>query len=195
MGPMAPDLPESTLAERSSAPRQKLVVLGARALLCYVIHSGYHVLFGIPADALWTCNIGTLLVALGALFCRPMPIAIGVSWIAFGNPLWLLDIATGAAFLPTSLLTHVGGLLLGVFAIRELGWPKGVWWRAVLGNWALILLTHFVTPATDNVNLAFRVQDGWEHIFPGYLVYMAFLSAVGALVFLLVDWIARRLGS
>ncbi len=195
MGPSAPDLRESSLPERAGAPRQKLVVLGALALACYVIHSGYHVLFGIPADALWSCNIGTLLVALGALFGRAMPIAIGVSWITFGDPLWLLDIATGAAFLPTSLLTHVGGLLLGVLAVREVGWPQGVWWRAVLGVWALMLLTRLVTPAADNVNLAFRVQDGWEDVFPSYPLYLGFLFSLGSLAFFLIDRLARRLWS
>jgi hypothetical protein len=56
-----------------------------------------------------------------------------------------------------------------------------------------MLLTRFVTPAADNVNLAFRVQGGWENVFPSYPLYLGFLFSLGSLAFFLIDRLGRRL--
>ncbi|MEA2462643.1 MAG: hypothetical protein QOJ98_390, partial [Acidobacteriota bacterium] len=42
---------------------------------------------------------------------------------------------------------------------------------------ALCVLCRLVTPPAANVNLAFRVADGWTRYFPSYPLYAAMLLA------------------
>ena len=81
--------------------------------------------------------------------------AVGVCWVLFGLPIWLLDLATGGTLNPTSVFTHVGGPAVGILALRRLGWPAGVWWKASIAEAALLLLTRLVAPPERNINLVF----------------------------------------
>jgi hypothetical protein len=193
MGLGAQDIEHGAATRSSSSPRSKVKPLGWVALAFYAVHAGYHVVFRHPADALWTCHVATALIGVGALSGWPSLPAIGVCWLIFGNPLWALELLTGGDFLPTSLLTHVGGLVTGVLVVKALGWPRGVWWKALLALCGLVLVTRLVTPAASNVNMAFSVYAGWEHTFTSYPLYLALLLSVSALAFLVIDVCARRL--
>lgn len=166
--------------------------LGALALACYGVHAVFHVARGHASDALWACHVATLLVSLGAFLEQARPAAIGILWLSFGNALWVLDLSTGGEFFPTSLLTHVLGLGVGLVVVKKLGWPYPSWWRAALAFLALLVVTRAVTPPAENVNLAFSVATGFERWFPSYLAYLAMLIAVGALTFLVVELGLRK---
>jgi hypothetical protein len=173
--------------------RHRLPLFGAVALASFVVHASYHVLSGHPQEALWACHVAALSIALGCFSGQPTFVAVGVLWLSFGNPLWVLDLATGGEFLPTSLLTHVVALAVGVLAARKLGWPRAAWGKAVLAFLGLMALTRLVTPRPANVNLAFRVADGWEKIFPSYAVYVVLLAAGAAATFFVAELGWRRL--
>jgi hypothetical protein len=54
------------------------------------------------------------------------------------------------------------------------------------------VLSGFATPPPENINIAFRVWDGWEKVFPDFQVYRLFLLAVTAALFWAVERAARR---
>jgi len=157
--------------------------LGGLALACYAIHAGYHLYHGRFADALWGCHVASLLIAAGAFAERATPAAIGVLWLCFGNPLWILDITTGGEVLPTSVFTHVAGFMMGILVLKHLGVPRHAWWKAVLAFLGLLGVTRLLTPRAANVNLAFAVASGWEKTFPSYPFYMLLLVSAGAVTF------------
>jgi hypothetical protein len=165
---------------------------GALALLFFGVHAAVHVVRREPWDLLWSCNVACLLVGIGCVSGHALPVAIGVLWLSFGVPLWLIDLATGGAMLPTSPLTHVGGLALGLAGTRELGWPAGAWWKAVAGLGLLTEACRFVTPRAANVNLAFSVWGGWETRFPSHVVYLALLLVCASVVFFAVERAALK---
>jgi hypothetical protein len=107
--------------------------------------------------------------------------------------LWGVYLASGGEFLPTSLLTHVGGLVVGGLAVLFLGLPQHSWWRAILAFLVLQQLCRFAAPTHANIDLAHSVWPGWETIFPPYLGYQVFLLAVGSASFALVEWLTRLL--
>ena len=76
-----PSRPQSTILDGT--------VLGVLALTCYAVHSGFHLLRGTGAHALWLCNLGALLVGIGLVLGRPRLTAAGTLWLAVGTPLWL----------------------------------------------------------------------------------------------------------
>lgn len=164
---------------------------GTAAVVFYIAHAATWLLRGAPANLLWTCHLGCLLVGIAVLAGRPSLNAVGVVWLALGNILWCINLAGGGEFICTSQLTHLGGLLIGLWYARRAGFPRGSWLKALAGIAALHVLSGFVTPAAENINLAFRVFEGWEKIFPDFQVYRLFLLAVSAVLFYAVELALR----
>jgi hypothetical protein len=131
--------------------------LGLLGVVLYAGHAGRRALLGHPEHLLWMCHVGALLVATGLLARAATVNAIGTHWLVLGVPLWLADLARGAEFFPTSLLTHVGGLVLGLLGLRALGLPRGAWWTSAGALVLLAALGRALTPAVDDVNLGFSV--------------------------------------
>ena len=165
---------------------------GWLAIAFYAIHGGRHLATGHPADALWACHLGALLVGVGWLRSSSLVNAIGCLWLAMGNVLWGIDLAAGGEFLLTSLLTHLGGLVLGAVGIVRLGMPRLAWLWSIASFLALQLVCRWTTPLELNVNLSHVVPAGWETRFPSYVGYQGVLLAIGAASFAGIEFAARR---
>jgi len=163
----------------------------AMGLIClagYVVHACALVRSGHPAELLWACHVGDLLVGLGLLTRLPRLSAIGLLWLLVGTPAWLLDLARGAELAPTSILTHVGGVLVGWWAARRFGLPRGSAWLAVATLLALALLCRQVTPPSENVNMSFHVWDRWaDHLPASFTLTAALALAAHLLAFRFVE--------
>lgn len=181
---------------------------GAAALACYSAHAIFHLINGRPEDLLWACHLGAALVGIGLLVaagsgiraassvglsvCGAMLNGIGTLFLILGTPLWLMDLAGGGVFYPTSSLTHLGGLAIGLYGVRRLGMPRGVWWKAIAAMIGLILLCRLVTPPQSNVNVAFAVYASAAKIFSSHLVYLATMLSAAAAYFFVVEYALRR---
>ena len=65
---------------------------------------------------------------------------------------------------------------------------------AVLLLAACQLLARWLTPAEPNVNLAHRVWEGWEWMFPSHPWYVVMIYAVAIAVFAGIEWLILRFG-
>jgi len=169
-----------------------LSILGLAALGCYAIHATFHLLNGRPADLLWACHLGAALVGIGLLVRSGTTNGIGVLFLLMGTPLWIMDLASGGVFYPTSAFTHIGGLIIGLYGVRRLSFPSGTWWRAVAALIGLILICRFVTPREANINMAFAVYPGWEKVYPSHFVYLIVMMVFAAIYFFLCEFGLRR---
>lgn len=167
--------------------------LAVVAFACYAVHASVHLSRGEPYDLLWGCHVAIILVGAGLLWRKPMLNAVGLLWSCFGLPIWAIDLLTGGEFMPTATLTHVGAIAIGVAGVRLLGFPDGVWWKALTGYLGLWLVTRLVTPPASNINLAFNVWPGWESRFPSYPIYFATLLIAGTLTFVAAEQLFRRI--
>ena len=145
--------------------------LGCLSLVFYAVHAGYHVFDGHPENGLWMCHVAAVLVGVGLIVRSAALNAVGVLCLLVGLPLWIFDLVGGDRFLPTSLLTHVGALAIGLVGIRRLGVPRQVWAKAAAFVGAMHLVARWITPERANVNLAFAVWPGWEPYFASHVVY------------------------
>ena len=159
---------------------------------CYAIHAGLHILNGRPEETLWMCHLGAALVGIGLLGSSMTVSGIGTLFLCVGTPLWVMYLAGGGEFYPTSCFPHLGGLAIGLYAIRRWGLPSGTWWKAVVALVVLILLSRLVTPQRANVNVAFAIYPGWEKVFPSHLAYLITMIAMAAGYFLLFEFVLRR---
>jgi hypothetical protein len=143
-------------------------------------------------NILWACHLGCLLIGISWLAAWPLGNAIGLLWLTPGLVLWFLYVAAGGLFLWSSLLIHIGGLLVGVWSARVLGFPAGAWWKAGVGYVLLILLSRCVSRASENVNFSRKVWQGWETRFPSYPRYLAGLVLGAFALFLALEHLLRR---
>jgi hypothetical protein len=170
-----------------------LAALGVAALVSYAVHGTTHIRIGTPECMLWMCNAAVLVLGAGLLLSNARIIAIGFCWLVVGDIGWALDLYFGSDLLPTSLLTHVVGLVLALEGLRRLGFPAWTWPRAGLAVVVLQELTRLCAPSRSNVNVAFAMYPGSEHIFSSFGVYRVFVLALGVTGFALVELFARRL--
>jgi hypothetical protein len=169
------------------------IALGSLAILFYIFHGWYWVTKGVPANVLWACHLGSFLIGLGLLSRISVFLSIGVSWLVLGNGMWILYLTGGGEFVFTSLLTHLGGIVIGVFALFRYGFPQWTWLWATISLFAVQQISRWITPAEENINLAFRVHNGWESIFPSYSLYLLFLLLFIILLFYIVEIFFRRI--
>src|SRR5262245_10441859 len=102
---------------------------------------GAHALHYLPSHELeqlfWSCNVANGVLAAGLLARTRTLVAIAFLWLAVGFPCWLIYLWGTGDFVPTQVLTHVGGLAVAAIAVARDGVPRGTWWKAMLGHIAL----------------------------------------------------------
>jgi hypothetical protein len=167
--------------------------LGLLALAFYAVHGAVHVRAGHPENLLWACHVAAAVIGVGLLLGWATWVAVGVTWLVVGVPLWLIDVATGGEFTPTTVLTHVGGLAVGMVGLWQLRMPGGAWWKALLALAALQQLCRWVTPREANVNVAFSVYPWMEAYFSSYWRYWASMLLLFGLLYFAAEQALRKL--
>ena len=142
---------------------------------------------------LWMCNVGDLLLAIGLFFRRPVLIRIAVIWMIPGLVVWFRYVVLEWGLFFSSLLAHVGGILVGIVALKKVGVDRRSWLYAF--GWYLLiqLLSRLLTTADLNVNLAHRIQPGFERVFTSYWQFWLTLAAATAVVLWLLTLLLARL--
>jgi len=167
--------------------------LGLTAIAFTIIHDAVLLYKRRWWDLAWVCHLSSAIIGVGCIFDWPYVVGIAVVWLFVGLTLWIVGLLTSEDFLPTSTLTHVGGLVIGVIYISQRGMPDGVWWRGILILIAIQHLTRYCTPAQENVNLAFFVSKGWESWFPTYPRYWLMLKVASIIMYLIAEFGLRAL--
>ena len=130
---------------------------------------------------LWMCNIGNLVLAIGLLLNNTMLIRVAVIWMFPGLIVWFVYVALAWGMFLSSTLAHVGGLAVGILAIRRVGMDR-FGWRYALGWYLLVqFLSRVFTPANLNVNVAHYVDPGWQQTFDAYWKFWFVLSLLTAI--------------
>ena len=131
-------------------------------------------------EAFWMCHVSNLILGIGVLAQRPALVRMVFPWLVFGVPLWLIDIASSGDERAVSTVSHLGGFLLGLYAICCVRVPTNPWLFALLLFMALQQLCHWLTPASFNVNLSHSIYSGWEGWFPNYPIYWVVTTLTAA---------------
>jgi hypothetical protein len=169
--------------------------LGAIAILFSLAHAAEILARASAQNLLWSCNVASAVSAVGLALGSATANAAGGLLLVAGVPLWILDLAGGGAFYPTSLLTHVGVTGLSLAGMRRLGAPRLAWPAAVAVLAAATTAAALVSSPAENVNVAVVSPPGWER-FPSHGAYMLWLgttlcAAMLGILFAL-RWLLRR---
>lgn len=172
----------SRLPREGSLTPTQLRLGGLAAILFFLAHACYQHAHGRVENLLWACHLADLGIGIGLLFGSRCITATSLVMLGFGVPMWLVGIATGGEFYPTSVLTHVGGSLVGIYGLRSLGGLHGDWWKAYLAIVLLVVLSRWLTPVAMNVNFAHHTWPfarDWFSTPPGHLMSLFAVWATG----------------
>lgn len=170
-------------------------ILGFIAISFYFFYAGYSYSKGSLSNALWICHIGCFLVGLGLLVSINILSSIGFLLLSVGNVGWALYLLAGGELILPSILTHVGGFLIGLFVVYKNGIEAYTYLYSLIAFILLQILSRLSTDAKENVNLAFQIQEGWEKIFPSYPIYLLVIYLLLFFGFFGIEFLIQKLKS
>jgi hypothetical protein len=165
------------MAERLSTHFRLMGFLPLSFFLAQTIH---YWRYGGSENLLWMCNVGNLLLALGLFINHRELIRAAAIWTIPGLWIWIQYVLLANGVFLSSTLAHVGGLIVALIVLRRLRMDRIAWLYAFTWYLFVQLASRLITPAALNVNLAHRVQPGWENIFSSYWKFWIVLTMVVA---------------
>lgn len=142
---------------------------------------------------LWMCNIGNLLFAIGLFVDNRRLMRVAIIWTIPGLIIWILYVVLAWGVFLTSTLAHVGGLIVGLLVLRRIGMDRQSWVYAFVWYLVVQLASRLFTATDLNVNLAHKIQPGWDQQFGSYWQFWLVLTVVTACVLWLVERLFRWL--
>lgn len=168
-------------------------LLGLLPLVFFLAQAAHYWRINELGHMLWMCNIGNLVLAVGLSLNNALLIRVAVIWMFPGLVVWLVYVALAWGMFLSSTLAHVGGLIVGVFAIRRVGMDRAGW-RYALGWYLLVqFLSRVLTPANLNVNVAHAVGPGWQQTFNAYWKFWLVLTLLTAIVLWMIGTVLYKI--
>lgn len=195
-----PTTEEQPLEANSESLPLKVRLLGLLPLAFFIAHFYYYATVGFYAEnrgienMLWMCNVSNLTLAAGLLFDLKWLTRLSVIWLIPGLPLWLVEVVGHGGWMLTSFFTHIGGLIVGLVAMRWVRADKWAWLYAF--GWYLFIqqLSRLLTSNEYphwNVNVAHRIYKGYENAVSHYWqfwVITTLMIAAGLFVLGFILW-------
>jgi hypothetical protein len=190
---------EPSNREGPRGPSQRLRLLGIAPLMFFMAHLLFYVSDPSYASTdgvqnmLWMCNVGNLMLAAGLLLGSPRVIRLAVIWLVPGLPLWVFDAVLRGGLLFTSFLTHIGGLAVGLIAMRRVRADRWTWLYGL--GWYLLVqqASRLLTSEYWNVNVSHRVYPGYEKVVSQYWQFWLLTSAMVAVGLFVLGFIMIKL--
>ena len=167
-------------------PRQltlRFRLLGLLPVIFFLAQTVHYWRVGGMGNLLWMCNVGSLVLAIGLFFEQRELIRAAAIWTIPGLGLWIryvLYATFNYEMVLSSILVHVGGIAVGLIVLRRVRMDRIAWVYAFAWYLIVQLAARLFTAPELNVNLAFRIQPGWEQAFSSYWKFWVVLSAVVA---------------
>lgn len=177
------------------SPRTRLRLIGLLPLLFFLAQAVHYWRTNELGHLLWMCNVGNLLLALGLFLEKARVVRLAAIWTIPGLVVWFVFVVLPWGLFLTSILAHVGGLTVAMFALSKYRMDRTAWLWAF--GWYLViqLASRFVTPPNLNVNLAHSVQSGTEQTFGSYWFFWLTLTLVTAATLWLSGLVLEKLFS
>jgi hypothetical protein len=167
--------------------------VGLLPLGFFLAQLGHYWRVGGMGNMLWMCNIGNLLLAIGIFLAHRELIRAAAIWTIPGLLIWIRYVLFEYDFVVSSGLAHVGGIVIGLIALRRVGMDRVAWLYAFSWYIFMQIASRLTTLPVLNVNVAHRVQTGWENVFGSYWKFWMVMTAVVAVglwvIGLVLSWI------
>jgi hypothetical protein len=155
----------------------------------------YMIVAKTPEQMLWSCHVSNLMLAAGMFMGNPFLIRVAVFWLILGVPPWIIDMVWSNQFFAVRIFSHLGGVIMAIFAIRQVGAKRGIWIPSLI---YFVILQHITRFATDpgpytNVNVAHFAYGPMKDWFANYWTYWAANTSAVALTLIIIEFVLLRL--
>src|SRR5574341_815234 len=157
-------------------------LLGVLPLLFFLAQTIHYWRFGGMGNLLWMCNAGNILLGIGLLIGHRELIRAAAIWTIPGLVVWIKYVLLASGFYFSTTLAHVGGIAVGMIALRRVGMDGFAWIYAFAWYLLTQLAARLFAPPALTVNGAHKIQTGWETAFSSYWkfwIVMTILVAAG----------------
>jgi len=171
----------------------RLRLLGLLPLIFFLAQAVNYWRAGGLGNLLWMCNVGNLLLAIGLFLAHRELIRAAAIWTIPGLAIWIWYVLLDAMPPLSSTLAHVGGIAVGLIALRRVRMDRIAWLYAFAWYLIMQIISHVITPPALNVNVAQGIQAGWEKTFSSYWKFWVTMSALVAaglwVIGIILSWI------
>ncbi len=180
------------------SPRQttRFRLLGILPLCFFLARAIEYAVFAkTPEQILWSCHISNLMLGVGMFLGNPFLIRVAVFWLILGVPPWIADMWWSKLITPVSIFSHLGGGVVAILAIRQVGAKLGSWIPSLIYFVILQQITRYLTdpgPYT-NVNVAHFAYGPMKDWFASYWKYWVVNTSLVALLLIIIEFILLRL--
>lgn len=176
----------------SSSLRFRLI--GLLPLIFFLAQTVHYWRYGGLSHLAWMCNIGNLLMAIGIFLDHKESIRVAAIWTVPGLGIWFWYVWLSGSTALSSTLAHVGGIIVTVYVLRRVRMDRVAWIYALVWYLLMQIVSRVVTAPVHNVNVAFRIQDGWENAFGGsfwkfWIVMTLVVAVVLCVIGMVFAWI------
>jgi hypothetical protein len=176
-------------------------LLGVLPLTFFLAQAAHYWQIDQLGHLLWMCNVGNLLLAAGLFLDQPVMIRAAFIWSLPGLLVWLRYVVSEWFLYPTldwsavtsGTLAHIGGLIVGLLALRRVRVDRLAWLYAFAWYLAIQLVSRLVTPAELNVNVSHQIYEGWQGLFVSYWKFWLVLTIAVAACLWLLGWGLKRI--
>jgi len=161
--------------------------------LCFFISRAieYVVIAKTPEQMLWSCHVSNLMLAVGMFLGNPLLIRVAVFWQILGLPPWIMDAVVSGMIKPVSIFSHLGGSIVAIIAIRQVGAKRWSWVPSLIYFVVLQQITRLLTdpgPYT-NVNVAHFAYGPMKDWFAVYWKYWVVNTSIVALTLIILEFV------
>ncbi len=167
--------------------------VGFLPLIFFVARLVEYIQVGTPSQVLWMCHLANLILAAGLFLANPLIVRVAVILLVFGVPPWVVDMFVIKIITPVSIVSHLGGMIVGLLAIAKTGMRPWTWPAAIAFFVIVQVLCRFVTPAALNINTSHRVYDIFKSIVSSYPLYWLISTAVLAVSLWVIEMALLKL--
>ncbi len=158
-------------------------LLGFLPVIFFVAQALHYWRVGGLGNLLWMCNAGSLVLATGLFLDRRELVRAAAIWTIPGLAVWIryvLYAAFNYEMVLSSILVHVGGIVIGLIVLRRVRMDRIAWLYSLAWYLIVQLAARLFTAPELNVNLAFSIQPGWAQTFSSYWKFWIVMTAVVA---------------
>lgn len=164
-------------------------ILSLAVLAAMVVHTYFKWKWGTLPELLWACNVASFTIILGLFFDKPILVGAGFLWhISVGEPGYVFGVMQTGRTTWVSVMVHSLPTVAAFLSLRRTGLPRSAPYLAFALFIALVPISHYLTPAHLNVNMAHQRLWILQQRFPGNWDYRFVFSAIMLSIMLLADW-------
>ncbi|MBK9030314.1 MAG: hypothetical protein IPL61_03070 [Myxococcales bacterium] len=145
-------------------------------------------------EMLALCHVATSAMVVGLIAGWPRVVAGALVFhLAFGVPVWLIDVVVTGTILPSSIAAHVGPVVLGGGWLTRRAWPGPVAvpaWGFII---AAMIAVHPLTDPAHNVNTTHTVYPAMAAVFSSRAAYLIANSLLCFVAMVAVERVLARL--